>query len=50
MNVPSVEHLKIAIIQSLCKQGYRVQDGVIQMPDNLIKIIFVLTTVPTLVE
>ena len=30
----SAEHLKIAIIQSLCKQGYVVQDGLIQMPDN----------------
>jgi DNA repair exonuclease SbcCD nuclease subunit len=34
MNVPSAEHLKTAIIQSLCKQGYRVQRGIIQMPDN----------------
>ena len=34
MKVPSAEHLKTAIIQSLCKQGYRVQNGIIQMPDN----------------
>jgi hypothetical protein len=34
MNVPSAEHLKIAIIQSLRKQGYRVRDGIIQLPDN----------------
>lgn len=34
MNVPSADHLKIAIVQSLRKQGYRVRDGVIQMPDN----------------
>ena len=30
----SAEYLKTAIIQSLCKQGYRVQDGIIQLPDN----------------
>ncbi len=34
MSVPSAEHLKIAIIQSLCRQGYRVQNGIIQLPDN----------------
>jgi len=34
MNLPSVEHLKTAIIRSLCKQGYRVQGGIIQMPEN----------------
>lgn len=34
MNVPSAEHLKVAIIRSLRKQGYRVRDGIIQMPDN----------------
>ena len=34
MDVPSAEHLKAAIIQSLCKQGYRAQGGTIQLPDN----------------
>ena len=33
-NVLSAEHLKIAIIQSLCKQGYAVKENLIQMPDN----------------
>lgn len=28
------EYLKRAIIESLCKQGYKIQDGVIHLPDN----------------
>lgn len=34
MNVLSAEGLKTAIIQSLCNQGYRVQNGMMQMPEN----------------
>ena len=34
MCVKSAEQLKIAIIQSLCKQGYRIKDGVIQLPET----------------
>lgn len=29
---PTADYLRTAIIQSLCKQGYRVEDGVIRMP------------------
>ena len=32
-----VENLKYVIIQSLCKQGYKIQDGIIHLPDNLSK-------------
>jgi len=28
------ERLKNGIIRSLCQQGYRIQDGIIQLPDN----------------
>ncbi len=34
MTVLSAEELRNRIIHALCKQGYRVQDGVIQMPEN----------------
>lgn len=34
MKVPSAEHLKTAIIQSLRKQGYCVKDGIIHMPED----------------
>jgi len=45
MNVPSADHLKIAIVQSLRRQGYRVRDGIIQMPDNHTKDYFRATAV-----
>lgn len=34
MNIQSAKQLNTAIIQSLRNQGYRVQNGIIQMPDN----------------
>lgn len=32
--VPSVERITSAILESLCKQGYIVQDGLIRLPEN----------------
>jgi len=37
MEVPSAEHMRAAIIESLIKQGYKVQDGMIHMPDEATK-------------
>jgi len=31
--IPSAEELKVRIIDVLRKQGYRVRDGIIQMPE-----------------
>ena len=34
MSAPSAEHMRTAIIQALRKQGYRVKNGVILMPED----------------